>query len=134
MPADRLSAPVAEAVRARVLQNARREHETTAISGSIRAQQVINEVFDDLRTMQNGWQLTQLPTESPRGGVRGRAISAGRDVVQRSLHPLPAQQTEFNLAVNRIVSHLLNVTARQAATIERLEAQVDARSATRSDL
>jgi hypothetical protein len=134
VPADRLSAPVAEAVRARVLQNARRQRETAPISGSIRAQQVINEVFDDLVTMQNGWQLTNLPTESPRAGVRGRAISSSRQFVQRSLHPLPAHQTEFNLAVNRIVTHLLNVTALQAATIERLEAQVDAQSASRSDL
>ena len=83
--------------------------------------------------MQNGWQLTHLPTRSPRAGVRGRAISSGREFVQRSLHPLPAQQSEFNLAVNRIVTHLLHVTARQAAAIERLEAQVDARSAPRSD-
>ena len=91
MPADRLSAPVAEAVRARVLQNARREHQTAPVSGSIRAQQVINEVYDDLVKMQNGWQLTHLPTRSPRAGVRGRAISSGREFVQRSLHPLPAQ-------------------------------------------
>jgi hypothetical protein len=121
-------------VRARVLQNARRERQTAPVSGSIRAQQVINEVYDDLVKMQNGWQLTHLPTRSPRTGVRGRAISSAREFVQRSLHPLPAQQTEFNLAVNRIVSHLLNVTALQAATIERLEAQVDAQSAPRSDL
>jgi hypothetical protein len=118
-------------MRDRMVENAsRRRDERTSLS-SVYAQGVINPIYDDLVVMQNGWKVTQLATTSPRA-LSGKLIGRGRALLQRSLHPLPAAQTEFNLAVNRIVSHLLTVTARQAATIEQLEAQVAALSA-RSD-
>jgi hypothetical protein len=114
-------------MRARMAENARRQRDTSGACASVRAQAVINAVYDDLVVMQNHWKVTQLPVRSPRR-LGGKAITGGRKLLQRSLHPLPAAQTEFNLAVNRIVSHLLTVTARQAATIEKLEAEVEALS------
>jgi hypothetical protein len=122
--AEPLPASVAEAMRARMLENARRTRDTGAGGVSLQARSVIDAVYDDLVVMQNHWKVTQLPINSPRR-LSGGAIVRGRRLLQRSLHPLPAAQTDFNLAVNRIVSHLLNVAARQAATIERLESRID---------
>jgi hypothetical protein len=122
--AEPLPASVAEAMRKRMVENARRSRDTGAGGESLQARSVIDAVYDDLVVMQNHWKLTQLPITSPRR-LSGSAIVRGRRLLQRSLHPLPAAQTDFNLAVNRIVSHLLNVTAKQAATIERLESRID---------
>jgi hypothetical protein len=122
--AEPLPASVAEAMRKRMVENARRSRDTGAGGESLQARSVIDAVYDDLVVMQNQWKLTQLPITSPRR-LSGSAIVRGRRLLQRSLHPLPAAQTDFNLAVNRIVSHLLNVTAKQAATIERLESRID---------
>lgn len=124
MEAEPLPASVAEAMRKRMVENARRSRDTGAGGESLQARSVIDAVYDDLVVMQNQWKLTQLPITSPRR-LSGSAIVRGRRLLQRSLHPLPAAQTDFNLAVNRIVSHLLNVTAKQAATIERLESRID---------
>jgi hypothetical protein len=81
-------------------------------------------ISDDAITMQNGWQLTSPDVHSSRPVV-GWAITRARRAVQRALYPLPRQQTEFNLAVNRIVTHLLRHADRQARVIGRLVDEVE---------
>jgi hypothetical protein len=125
--AEPLPASVAEAMRARMLENARRHWADDAAqegSSIVPEREVWSSVMDDIATMQNGWRVTGLAIHSPKR-IAGRPIVRAKNLMQRAIHPLPARQTEFNLAANRIVSHLLDVTGRQARAIERLQAEVD---------
>ncbi len=127
MEAEPLPAPVAEAMRARIIENAQRHGASAAsLHGSavVPEHEVWTGVMDDLATMQNGWRVTGLAIDSPKRVV-GRPVVRAKTLVQRAIHPLPARQTEFNLAANRLISHLLGVTGRQARAIERLQAEVD---------
>jgi hypothetical protein len=125
--AGRLPAQVADGMRARMVENARRhragtldQHASTVVSEHA----VWADVMDDLTTMQNGWRVTGLSIHSPKR-LAGRPIVKAKSLIQRAIHPLPARQTDFNLAANRLISHLISVTGRQARAIERLQAEVD---------
>ena len=126
MEAEPLPPSVADAMRARMLENARRHAQTGSQRGSaiVSELEVWAEVMDDLATLQNGWRMTGLAIESPHR-ITGQPIVRAKQAIQRALHPLPARQTDFNLAANRLISHLLAVTGRQARAIERLQAEVD---------
>jgi hypothetical protein len=105
----------AHALIARVAEDA---GDPSAVAGLSHA--VLGDVEQDIHAMQNGWLMTRLEIHSPRPHA-GKAIIRGRQLVQRLLHPLPQRQSEYNLAVNRIVSHLLRVTHRQALALERID-------------
>lgn len=70
-----------------------------------------------------GWHVASAEIVSDRR-LLGRAVVRAKRGFQRLLHPLPARQSEFNLASLRMTAHLLDVVSRQAALIERLDARV----------
>lgn len=84
---------------------------------------VYAKVAEDVAAMQNGWLVRDVEFSSQRRG--GRAVDGVKRTLLRLLHPFPQRQSEYNLAVNRIVSHLLDLTYRQAVTIERLQDRVE---------
>jgi hypothetical protein len=123
VPADRSAAPVAQALRTRLLDQASR-YRTSLPDSAVQIVDIWRAVRDDVVSMQDGWRMTGLDVQSPRR-VAGRPIGGARRVLQRALHPLLARQTDFNLAVNRIVTHLLRVNDRQSGVIARLEDEIE---------
>ena len=119
-------------MRSRVLANLHRHRAEDASNALSHAAHAIwAPVLEDVYTVQNGWQVTNLAIGSPRR--YGGAVVKAKQMIQRALHPLPARQTEYNLAVDRILTHLLEVTARQAATIERLQSALEEHEERRHD-
>jgi hypothetical protein len=118
---------VVAAARSRVrdlLDRARRDTASdVAIAGL--THRVYARIMDDLGAMQNGWRMTDLAIPAP-AGRRGEAVVRARRTIQRLLHPLPQRQSEYNVAVNRIVSHLLEVVHEQALAIEQLDERIEA--------
>ena len=89
MEAEPLSASVAEAMRARMLENARRHAAgVTAQHGStfVPEHEVWGAVMDDVATMQNGWRVTGLAIHSPKR-IAGRPIVRTKNLIQRAIHP-----------------------------------------------
>jgi hypothetical protein len=115
VPEDRL--------RTRLLDQAR-QYRAAPSDSAVQISNVWEPVAGDVVEMQNGWQLTRLDVQSSRR-IGGRVVGKAKGALQRALHPLPAHQTEFNLAVNRIVTHLLRINERQAEAIARLEDEVE---------
>jgi hypothetical protein len=74
--------------------------------------------------MQNGWLVRDVAFESHRGRL-GPVVERSKRTLLRMLHPFPQRQSEYNLAVNRILTHLLEINHRQAIAIERLQEQID---------
>jgi hypothetical protein len=86
--------------------------------------EVFGKVTEDVTAMQTGWLVRDVEFTSGRR-FTGKAIVRAKRLLLRGLHPFPQRQSEYNLAVNRIVTHLLELNYRQALTIERLEDRID---------
>jgi hypothetical protein len=125
VPNELLPAAVAQAVRGRVRGVVARERRAAGVSaGPVSAHEVFGKVSADVATMQNGWLTRDVQFTSHRPRV-GKLIVRAKRLLMRSLHPFPQAQSEYNLAVNRVVTHLLELNYRQALTIERLEDRLE---------
>lgn len=99
------------------------EREARSAADPVLSHEVYAKVAEDIAAMQNGWLVRDVEFASQRR--TGAIVVRVKRTLLRLLHPFPQRQSEYNLAVNRIISHLLDLNYRQAVTIERLQDRVE---------
>jgi hypothetical protein len=125
VPNEPLPSAVAQAARGRVRGIVDRERRAAGIAADpVVSHEIYGKVAADVAAMQNGWLVRDVEFSSQRRRVGGAIVRAKR-LLLRGLHPFPQRQSEYNLAVNRIISHLLDINYRQAIAIERLEDRLE---------
>lgn len=100
-----------------------RTRERSAPIDRVSPDEVWSRVAAEREVAEAGWHVASAEIVSGRR-LLGRVVVRAKRGFQRLLHPLPARQSEFNLASLRMTAHLLDVVSRQAALIERLDARV----------